>query len=176
MPHMLERSTFQTSRLLEFFSEKELAMQMGCPQDQWPLALLKELIDNALDACESAGLLPEIEVMLEPDLLSVRDHGPGLPEATLERSLDYVVRVSDKANYVSPTRGQLGNTLKCLWAAPFVAAGEAGSVEVVTGGFTHRIAVTLDRIGQAPELRHMTEPDGFVKTGTRINLIWPGIA
>lgn len=176
MPHTLERTTFETSRLLEFFSEKELAMQMGCPKEQWPIALFKELIDNALDACETAGLLPEIEVTVEPDSVSVRDHGPGVPVATLERSLDYVVRVSDKANYVSPTRGQLSNALKCLWAAPFVASGEAGSVEVVTGGIAHRIAVTLDRIGQAPELRHMTTPDGFVKTGTRINLIWPEIA
>ena len=41
-------------------------------------------------------------------------------ETTLERSLDYLVRVSDKAHYVSPSRGQLGNALKCVWAAPYV--------------------------------------------------------
>jgi hypothetical protein len=106
----------------------------------------------------------------------IRDHGPGLPEATLTRSLDYEVRVSDKAHYVSPTRGQQGNALKSLWAAPYVASGEAGYVEVVTGGMTHRIAVTLDRIGQAPVLRHTTTPDGFVKSGTCITLNWPQIA
>ena len=43
-------------------------------------------------------------------------------------------------------------------------------------GLTHRIAVTLDRIGQTPELRHMTTPDGYVKNGTCITLIWPEIA
>ena len=42
------------------------------------------------------------------------DFGTGLPVATLERSLDYGVRVSDKAFYVSPTRGQLGLTLMRL--------------------------------------------------------------
>ena len=47
---------------------------------------------------------------------------------------------------------------------------------MVTGGIAHRIAVRLDRIGQAPELRHMTTLDGHVKNGTRITLIWPGIA
>jgi DNA topoisomerase VI subunit B len=176
MPHTFERTTFETSRLLEFFSDNELAMQMGCPKEQWPIALLKELIDNALDACEGAGLPPEIEVTVEPDLVHIRDHGPGLSEATLTRSLDYVVRVSDKAHYVSPTRGQQGNALKSLWAAPYVASGEAGYVEVVTGGMTHRIAVTLDRISQAPALRHTTTPDGFVKDGTCISLIWPEIA
>jgi DNA topoisomerase VI subunit B len=176
MPHMLERSTFQTSQLLEFFSEKELQMQIGFPKPQWPIALLKELIDNALDASETAGLLPDIAITLEPHALSIRDHGPGLPVATLEHSLDYLVRVSDKAHYVSPSRGQLGNALKCLWAAPFVAHGDAGYVEVATGGFTHQIAVTLDRIAQQPDLRHQTLPDGVVKTGTLVKLVWPGIA
>jgi DNA topoisomerase VI subunit B len=176
MPQMLERSTFQTSRLLEFFSEKELQMQIGFAKAQWPIALLKELIDNALDACETASVLPDIAVTVDPDAVSVRDNGPGLPVATLELSLDYLVRVSDKAHYVSPTRGQLGNALKCLWAAPYVAYGEEGYVEVTTGGITHRIAVTLDRIAQQPTLRHLTLPDGFVKNGTLIKLVWPEIA
>ena len=38
MTATLERTTFSTSRLLEFFSEKELAMQMGHSADWWPLA------------------------------------------------------------------------------------------------------------------------------------------
>jgi DNA topoisomerase VI subunit B len=176
MQQTLARTTFQTSRPLEFFSEKELQMQIGFAKEQWPIALLKEVIDNALDACETAGVLPEIDVTVDPDTLSVRDHGPGLPVKTLKHSLNYLVRVSDKAHYVSPTRGQLGNALKCLWAAPFVAHGEDGSVEVMTRGSTHRIAVTLDRIAQRPEIQHLTLPDGVVKTGTLIKVIWPGIA
>src|SRR5215204_5428156 len=99
----LDRTTFQMSRLLEFFSEKELQMQIGFPMPAWPIALLKELIDNALDACETAGILPDIEVTLGNDALSVQDNGPGLPASTIERSLDYLVRVSDKAHYVSPS-------------------------------------------------------------------------
>ena len=52
----LERTTFETNRELEFFSEKELSMQIGHGRDLWPVALTKELIDNALDACETAGI------------------------------------------------------------------------------------------------------------------------
>jgi DNA topoisomerase VI subunit B len=176
MPQTLQRTTFQTSRLLEFFSEKELQMQIGFPKEHWPIALLKELIDNAMDACETADVLPDIEVTVEPDRMSIRDHGPGLPVKTLKQSLNYLVRVSDKAHYVSPSRGQLGNALKCLWAAPYVAHGELGYVEVVTGGSTHRIAVTRDRIAQQPDLQHLTMRDGFVKTGTLVKVVWPGIA
>ena len=85
----LTRTTFETSRLIEFFSEKELQMQIGHPKFAWPIALAKELIDNALDACESANIAPEIEVTVENDSIAVQDNGPGLPEKTLKRSLDY---------------------------------------------------------------------------------------
>jgi DNA topoisomerase VI subunit B len=130
------------SRLLEFFSEKELQMQIGFAVTGWPIALLKELIDNDLDVCEMVRILPAIDVTLDPDALSVQDNGPGLPVSTIERALNYLVRVSDKAHYVSPSRGQLGNALKCVWAAPYVAHGERGWVEVVTGGTLHRISIT----------------------------------
>src|SRR5262245_11420346 len=60
--------------------------------------------------------------------------------------LDDAVRISDKSHYVSPTRGQLGNALKCLWAAPFVVSGERGLVEVAARGVRHRVEVSLDRI------------------------------
>lgn len=175
-PHILDRTTFETSRLLEFFTEKELSMQIGSSREWWPVNLLKELIDNALDACESAGIPPEIIVQVEPDALTVCDNGPGLPIKTLERSLDYLVRVSDKNHYVSPTRGQLGNALKCVWAAPFVVDGERGRIDVITGGNTHRIDVTLDRIAQEPHLDHSIHPDGLVKNGTIVKVYWPRIA
>ena len=52
----LRRTTFTTNRVLEFFSEKELTMQLGHSRAMWPVALLKELLDNALDGCEQAGV------------------------------------------------------------------------------------------------------------------------
>ncbi len=52
----LNRTTFQTSRLLEFCSEKELVNQTGHQTHEWPLVILKGLLDNALDACEEAGV------------------------------------------------------------------------------------------------------------------------
>jgi len=172
----LERTTFSTKRVMEFFSVKELNMQLGQSRAMWPIALLKELLDNALDAAELAGVVPRIGVTLTPDAFSVQDNGSGLPEETLVRSLDYLVRVSDKSYYISPTRGQLGNALKCVWAAPFVADGTRGQVDVITGGVRHEIAVTLDRIAQEPDVRHTRHPDRTVKTGTRITVHWPGIA
>ena len=58
----LSRHVFKTSRLAEFSSEKELVNQTGHAVEDWPLVILKELVDNALDACEEAGTAPAIEI------------------------------------------------------------------------------------------------------------------
>ena len=56
----LGRTTFRTSRLLDFCSRKELIAQTGHREDQWPLVALKELVDNALDVCEDAAVAPVV--------------------------------------------------------------------------------------------------------------------
>ena len=62
MSATLKREIFKTSRLVEFCSEKELVNQTGHGVDQWPLVILKELVDNAIDAAEEADIAPVIEV------------------------------------------------------------------------------------------------------------------
>ena len=172
MDKLLERTTFTTSRLLEFFTEQELTMQIGHPRPLWAATVLKELIDNGLDACEKSSVKPHIEVIVEEDSFSVKDNGPGLPVATLMRSLDYGVRTSDKVHYVSPTRGRLGNALKCIWAAPFVVDGHTGRVEVAAQGRLHQVIVSLDAIDQEPRIER-TEEKSFVKSGSFFRLHWP---
>lgn len=173
---ILKRETFTTSRLMEFFTKKELAMQMGHSEYMWPIALVKELIDNSLDACESAGIAPKIHVAYDNDSITVEDNGPGLPQSTLEKSLDYLVRVSDKNGYIAPTRGQLGNALKCVWAAPYVAnQHRTAIVEVNTPTASNRITVSLDRIADQPRLALETK-EPIVKIGTSIKMFWPDVA
>jgi hypothetical protein len=48
----IARTTFRMDRTMEFFSTKELAQQIGAQPADWPIFLLKELIDNGLDAAE----------------------------------------------------------------------------------------------------------------------------
>src|SRR5437870_3408772 len=105
----LKRETFSTSRLLDFASVKELTAQTGHEADEWPLVIAKELIDNALDACEEGNIAPVISVTVEKSGITVRDNGPGLPVSTVESILDFTVRVSSREAYVSPTRGAQGN-------------------------------------------------------------------
>src|SRR5262245_32744077 len=108
---LLERTAFETSRLMDFFSEKELVAQTGHRREEWPLVVLKELMDNSLDACEEADIAPEITVTVSDDGILVQDNGLGIPPETVAGVLDFGVRVSSREAYVSPTRGAQGNAL-----------------------------------------------------------------
>src|SRR5258708_31911398 len=48
----LTRVPFTVSRLMEFCTERELINQTGHETREWALVVVKELVDNALDACE----------------------------------------------------------------------------------------------------------------------------
>ena len=166
------RTTFQTSRLLDFCSRKELIAQTGHQPEDWPLVVLKELVDNALDACEEAGIAPEIAVRVGAHGITVSDNGPGLAEKVVEDVLDFSVRVSSREAYVAPDRGAQGNALKTLVAMPFVLDGKTGTVEVAARGVRHEITFAVDPIRQQPVIRHERR-DGNVKTGTLVTVRWP---
>jgi DNA topoisomerase VI subunit B len=155
----LNRQTFSISRELEYFSEAELTTQTGYgKEDWWPGVVAKELIDNSLDACEQAGTPPRIEVGFQGDSLTVADNGPGLHPDVLERILDFRTRTTDKAAYVSPTRGAQGNAFKTVLAIPYVfGGGKAGQVEVECGGIRHTIVVSTDHVLQRPQVDHRQE-------------------
>ena len=97
MASLLQRETFSTSRSLDFFSEKELAAQCGHVRRDWPLVVLKELMDNALDGAEDAGISPMIDVVVDQQGIEIRDNGPGLPPDTVKAILDFSVRVSTRS-------------------------------------------------------------------------------
>lgn len=174
----LERSTFITSRQLEYFSRDELGKQIGHDIEVWPLAITKELIDNALDACEAIPVPPQITVTVEGDRISVADNaGTGLPEDTLKDSQNYAVTVSNKAHYKSPLRGRQGNALKTVWAAPFVfnggsEGGGEGRIEVVTPSYAYEVLASLNRIAQEPRLTMNVIERELVKSGTVVTVEW----
>lgn len=168
----LHRTTFKTSRLLDFASEKELVAQTGHQRDAWPLVMLKELVDNAIDACEEAGTAPVVAVTVNENGIAVSDNGPGLPAETIKDVLDFQVRVSSREAYVSPTRGAQGNALKTVVAMPFVLDGTQGRVEIEAKGIRHVIDFKVDRIRQEPVIEH-NETAGPDRTGTLVRVRWP---
>jgi DNA topoisomerase VI subunit B len=73
-------------------------------------------------------------VSTERGEIVITDNGPGLPSPTLGSVLDYTVRVSSREAYVSPSRGQQGNGLKCIIAMPFALDGTHGTTVIESQG------------------------------------------
>jgi DNA topoisomerase VI subunit B len=152
LPATNQRLIAVTLIALDFFTAQSLSRQIGFRPRDWVYAILKEVIDNSLDACEGVGITPEITVIVTNDHV-VRDNGPGLPLATIDAACDYSVRVSDKAPFASPSRGQSGNALKTLFAATFVGSGNTSDATVIeTGGHRHVVTISLDRIAAQPHI------------------------
>jgi DNA topoisomerase VI subunit B len=170
--HTLQRETFRTSRLLDFCNEPELVKQIGHPSDRWPLVVLKELTDNALDEAEEAGTAPEIHVEVSGNEIIVADNGRGIPSETVASMLDFSVPVSSREAYASPTRGAQGNALKTIVAMPFALDGGSGETVIESHGTAHRINFKVDHVRQEPKIDHIRERSS-VKNGTRITMKWP---
>jgi DNA topoisomerase VI subunit B len=160
---------------LEFCTKKELTIQTGQPVEAWPLVILKELTDNALDDAEEAGVPPRISVSVADRSIIVADNGSGIPAKTVKALLDFSVRVSSREAYVSPTRGAQGNALKTILAMPYVLHGADGHVEIEARGICHSIEFKVDPIRQVPVINH-GRADSSVNNGTRITVHWPKLA
>jgi DNA topoisomerase VI subunit B len=185
LPPKLNRTTFRTSREMDFLSEKELVTQTGHGVSEWPLVIVKELMDNALDACEDIDTEPVIDVVADASGISVIDNGPGLPEATLEGAFDFSVRASNREAYVAPDRGAQGNALMTLLAMPKVLDSDAGRLIVEAHGKRHVItcgtdpisqrAVVHDDVSDVPKCKNRQSKDGTNKqalSGTTIRVEW----
>jgi signal transduction histidine kinase len=83
-----------------------------------PILLLKEGIDNVLDACVAASIAPRIAVSVDERRLVISDNGPGLPPDFIERIVDLDSRTSDKAAYVSRTEYMRNLLRRNGWKGP----------------------------------------------------------
>jgi DNA topoisomerase VI subunit B len=170
---LLERVAFKTDRLGEFVGRRELTAQIGHPPGEWPLVVLKEATDNALDAGEEALAAPElrIDVSSDPGSITVTDNGPGIAAQTVRDILDYTARVSSREAYCSPTRGAQGNALKTLLAMPFALDGTSGTSVIESRGKRHEITFRVDQLRQRPVIDHQTSRSNLQKgTCLRVDL------
>jgi len=169
----LDRTMFETSRAAEYFDTKELQAQTGQPEEMFPAVALKELVDNGLDACETAGVVPKIDIHVkrrgEMIHIAVHDNANGIAPRTIEQILNFDTRTSDKAVYRSPTRGAQGNALKTVIGLP-QALDSKEPIVIESSGVRHSIKAWID---PAEELRIEHDQGKTDVVGTRISLALP---
>ena len=66
------KEVLESSRAAEYFTNEGLRTLTGLPESLWLFAVLKELVDNALDAIDTLGIK---RVDLEPPTTASRNGG-----------------------------------------------------------------------------------------------------
>jgi DNA topoisomerase VI subunit B len=148
----LKREMGEISRSSEFFSVSELEAQTGQPATNFASVALKELVDNSIDSAESESqdnpeIILDVTTSKDAVSISVRDNGSGIKSRDIDRIKNFDVRVTDKLNYRSPSRGQQGNALKTILGMPY-ALGSKEPVVITAHGVEHTIYASPDPLGE----------------------------
>ena len=170
----VDRVVFSTPRAAEFLELRALQAQTGQPMSAFGDVVVKELLDNALDAAESAGRPPVIDVDTyragETIVITVADNGNGISADTVARLCDFTMLVSDKARYRGPARGAQGNALKTLLGIPY-ALGVTDPVVIESAGIRHQLQVSIDALGDVVIAHDQTESGR--REGTSVTIAVP---
>ena len=105
------RPSSATSRVSEFFAKNRHLLGFDNPRKAL-LTTVKEAVDNSLDACEEAGILPEIWVHIEATgndrfKVGVQDNGPGILKKQIPLIFGKLLYGS-KFHRLRQSRGQQG--------------------------------------------------------------------
>jgi DNA topoisomerase-6 subunit B len=122
------------------------------------LTTVKEAVDNALDACEEAGILPEISVevvQVEDSRFRVRvtDNGPGIVKAQIPKIFGKLLYGS-KFHRLRMSRGQQGIGISAAGMYGQLTTGNATEVLSKTRNrkVAHRMEVLLDTASNKPNV------------------------
>lgn len=141
------------------------------------LIMIKEAVDNSLDACEESGILPDIYVKieeLEKDKykILVKDNGPGIVKKQIPKIFGTLLYGS-KFHKLRQSRGQQGLGISMCVLYSQLTTGESTEVISSTGnGKMHRYKLKLDVKTNTPEILAedlQNAPDGF--RGTQLKFI-----
>lgn len=142
----------------DLFTTDGLQKQTGMEIHRWNIYIIKELLDNAIDACESIGVPPKIQVRISKEgkslIFSVKDNAGGMTKDQLEKIIDLSTYSGTKYYYRRCSRGMQGNALLTILGIPFVLDRtidyESGAaISIITNGVGYSIRLTEDRIAQA---------------------------
>jgi hypothetical protein len=173
---ILEREVFTRSRDNEYLHRRELEMMTGQAADNFAHVLIKELLDNALDACERANVAPDIQIEAEVTpktlRLTVTDNGDGMPTAVIHGLRNWNECNSTNIGYRSPTRGQQGNALKTILGIPYaLGMRPASQLAIECHGVQHTVSAWLSLAGDA--CTDFQESPSDLITGTRLTVTIP---
>jgi DNA topoisomerase-6 subunit B len=159
----------------EFFTKNRHLLGFDNPGKAL-LTTVKEAVDNSLDACEEAGILPSLRVEIhelaeDRYQVVIEDNGPGIVKQQIPKIFGKLLYGS-KFHRLKQSRGQqgIGISAACMYGQ--LTTGKAAVITSRTGPTrpASQFAIVLDTRKNTPEIVSEKELDWGVEHGTRVEI------
>ena len=159
----------------EFFSKNRHLLGFDSPLKAL-LTTVKEAVDNSLDACEEAGILPEISIEISQTgdkvfMVAIEDNGPGIVDTQIGKIFGKLLYGS-KFHKLSQSRGQQGIGISAAGMYGQLTTGKPIHIFSRTGKKkpAHEFVLSIDTARNKPEV-HSSEVVKWKKDhGTRVTI------
>jgi DNA topoisomerase-6 subunit B len=159
----------------EFFTKNRHLLGFDSPLKAL-LTSIKEAVDNSLDACEEAGILPELAVEITATeegryRIAVEDNGPGVVREQVGKIFGKLLYGS-KFHKLSQSRGQQGIGISAAGMYGQLTTGKPIRVLSRTSPRkkAHEFELAIDTAKNRPDIHKDEEIDWDKKHGTRVEI------
>ncbi len=159
----------------EFFAKNRHLLGFDNPRKAL-LTTIKEAVDNALDACEEAGILPVVEVWVEPVSdthfrVIAQDNGPGIVKKQIPSIFGRLLYGS-KFHRLQMSRGQQGIGISAAGMYGVLTTGVPVKITSRTGprAHAHYYELQIDTRKNKPDVSRDDVVEWDVPHGTRVEI------
>src|SRR6267142_1186821 len=159
----------------EFFTKNRHLLGFDSPAKAL-LTTVKEAVDNALDACEEAGILPDILIEIQAISetryrVAVQDNGPGIVKAQIPKIFGQLLYGS-KFHRLRQSRGQQGIGISAAGMYGQLTTGKPITVISRVGANkpAHKFDIQIDTRRNAPVVTADDEVKWEPEHGTRVEI------
>ena len=160
----------------EFFMKNRHLLGFDNPRKAL-LTTIKEGVDNSLDACEEAGILPDIKVGISACkednrfLVSIADNGPGVLKKQIPKIFAKLLYGS-KFHELKMSRGQQGIGISAAGMYGQITTGKPVCITSKTSRNrpAHQYRLEIDTQKNEPRIIADKEVDWKVTRGTRVEI------
>ncbi|MHC4497705.1 MAG: DNA topoisomerase VI subunit B [Planctomycetota bacterium] len=163
----------------EFFAKNRHLLGFDNPRKAL-LTAAKEAVDNSLDACEEAHILPDLVIDIKPlaankFVLKVRDNGPGIVKQQIPNIFARLLYGS-KFHSLKMSRGQQGIGISAAGMYGLLTTGEPVQIISRTNPQkrAHHYHVQIDTAKNKPEVVLDEECDFDLASGTSVTITLEG--
>jgi DNA topoisomerase-6 subunit B len=159
----------------EFFAKNRHLLGFDNPSKAL-LTTVKEGVDNSLDACEEAGIVPEIRVEIRQKdesrfRIAIEDNGPGIVRSQAPKIFGRLLYGS-KFHRLRQSRGQQGIGISAAGMYGLLTTGKPIEIVTRTGRKhkAHHFALVIDTRSNEPRVKKDEEIDWHRDHGTRVEI------